>query len=325
MVAVRMFRPALVCPAGNFYLAVDEIQPVAVTISSAGDIVDVVSWHGLMTARSNPEEFRRDLSFRGATAWLTDQDGPSVKLSVDTSGNVAVREGVPDDPSASDLGHRYVAPVLVEERETAGRASWVFRTEADENWLRYAATVRVETDGRTRVWELGRGSIAGYAVGGEGSAAVAVRRADKVPWTFRAPHELFVLARNADGDWAGERRVAEIDITDRCWPPNVIEDPLRQVHKYLDFSVRQCYDALEAGAHDIQLTVTNMERDPAVEITFSWRRFPGARFRNVDRLFDELGNYTGGFYARNMLLDECLSGTPVLSHVQADDDGYIDI
>lgn len=324
MAGPRLFRPALVCPVGHFYLAVDEIQPVAATVSLDGDVVDIVTWNDFPVPWSGPADFHRDLAFRGATAWLTDRDGPSMKLSIDAEGNLEVSEGAPAEPYADDIGHRYIAPVIPEVEELSGGANWLFKTNSDD-WSRYAATVRVEGKGAAQAWELGRGSVASHAVGAEGSAAVAVRRADKVPTVFRAKHELYVLFRDANGGRSGSRRIADVDIADLCWPPRATEDPLRRVRDYLDFSMGQCYDALRAGGHDVQLKVSDMERDPVVEITFSWDRFPGARFRIVDRPVDELGNYSSGLREENFFLDERLFGSPLLSHVQPDEDGFIDI
>ncbi len=305
MAVKRLFRPALVCPLGGYYLAVDEVQPVAVIVSQAGKILDVGSWEHLEPPATGSAWPRRRLSFNESTAWLSDlPDGPSAALRIDSTAQLSVSQSDPPEASAQTTT-RYSKYSLSHSSNGSNSTHWTYLSQLD--WFHWNSGVQLETGTLLHTWDLGSGSITSYATV-EATTAVCVRRAHKRPWGFRAPYDLYLLSGVNSGDHS-PIRVAPLDISSRRWvPASSASDHSEVIARYLKYSLAEYQAALRAGARAVKLDLEGLDVDPVIELSFTLDSTPGIRYRRIDRPLNELGIESGGLRDLGIFLEEDLSG-----------------
>src|SRR4051794_20647654 len=300
--ARRTFRPALVAAVRGMWLAVDEIQPVAVSLARTGDVVDVISWNDLPPPQAVGWP-TRELITDGSTAWVRDQpDGPVVRIDAATTGSLTVQpvSAVPDLVGAARSHARFGL-----NRDLAGdEVSWSFRSRLVD--FRWEAQVVRTTVAAERSWSLGAGGISSCAAAGT-AAAACVSRATKRPWTFRPDRDLFLVA--VQGDPVVALPHDALDITARCWPrpsPGRIQEALAE---YLPFTLAESRSAMAAGASDVQIRLSGLADLPAVETSFRWGE-PDRRYVRVDQPVDELGRSFGLRFLNIALAEDIAGGGP---------------
>lgn len=305
MAVERLFRPALICPLGRYYLAVDEVQPVAAAVSQAGKILDVGSWEHLEPPATGSAWPRRRLSFNESTAWLSDlPDGPSIALQIDSKAHLSVSRSEPPEASTETVT-KYSKYSLSRSSDGLNSTHWTYLSQLDQ--FHWNSRVQLETKKLLHTWDLGNGSITSYATV-EATTAVCVRRAHKRPWSFRAPYDLYLLS-SVDPDNHSPIRVAPLDISSRCWIPASSKlDHSEVVARYLKYSLAEYQAALRAGAKAIKLDLEGLEADPVIELSFMLDSTPGTRFRRIDRPINELGIESGGLRDLGIFLEEDLVG-----------------
>jgi hypothetical protein len=89
----RHFRPSFVHRAGDNWVAVDDLQPVAVALDQGGAVLDVVSWRGAPAPREITWPWRQ-VQALGSTVWVHDRPaGPTVRIEVASGGRLTVAPG----------------------------------------------------------------------------------------------------------------------------------------------------------------------------------------------------------------------------------------
>lgn len=287
--SLRYFRPSLVARVDDRYLAIDDIQPVAVLVSEVGLVLGHVAWTDLPAPRARDWP-HRDVVTDGSTVWVRDlPGGPLVRIEA-----LSATSADPDEVPAriAELHSRFARSFTTAH----GATRWVCASALDG--LRWTATVNFESVTSSASWLLGSGSITSVATS-ETTAAVCVRRADKRPWQFLPAHDLYVLG--SDGSEHLAVRHDQIDITRLCWPA----EPAGNIGEYLPYSLSQCQAAIRYGATDVQLTVHDVETRPIIEIAFT---LDGARYMRFDEPVDELGRMWGGMRDLGISMEEDLAG-----------------
>jgi hypothetical protein len=300
----RHFRPSFVHHADGIWVAVDDLQPVAVALDQDGAVLDVVSWRDVPAPREITWPWRQ-VQALGSTVWVHDRPaGPTVRIEVVAGGRLAV---TPSEPAERAPGMT-VTYNRFSRSGASPTAGWRFASNlADHRW-----TAEVHRDGAGS-WPLGPGSIIDWATAGT-TAAVCVRRADKRPWAFRPAHDL-VLVGGPDGPVTA--LPGGLDVTELCWPLPDHKQVALLLARYLPFTVAECRTVLEAGGTDVGFSVRDLDGLPRIETTF--RLDPaGPRFVHVDEPVDELGRPTGlSFFT--VLLDEDINGSPLYERASETD------
>jgi hypothetical protein len=297
----RQLAAQFLAALGPAVVAVDRVQPVAAAVSLSGEILDVVSWCDLVQPLEAMDWPNRRVGVDGERIFVQDlPDGEPVVVTLGSERTLRV-ERTRDLPEV-----RWLYP-RVFGGPWGKRGRWTFASRRDGHpW-----TPQVSLDG---TWSAGHGSIVAHTVVGgamsgefEGGAAskddfavVAIRRAEARPWAFAPPHDLVVL----DGRTGTPipRPVPSIDISDRCWTPQISDMP-RKLAAYLRFTIGDAEVLRERGGRDVRIVVTDLETRPVVDIEFGLEAAPGKRFVRRDEPFDELGRVAGlAFW--NVIFDE---------------------
>lgn len=292
----RFFRPAFVHRAGETWVAVDDLQPVAVALDATGDVLDVVSWQDVPAPREIDWPWRQ-VQASGSELWVHDRpSGPTVRIGVSAAGALTVAPStLPQRAPGMTVGYSRFA------RSGTADPGWRFTSRLDD--FRWTAEVERTRAGDSRTWPLGPGSLIRWSTTGE-QAAVCVRRADKRPWAFRPRHDLLLVGAESGPVTALPEG---LDVAERCWPLPDRKQVALLLARYLPFTVSECRTVLEAGGTDVEFSVRDLDGLPRIETTF--RLDPsGPRFVHVDEPVDELGRPTGlNFYT--VLLAEDINGS----------------
>ncbi|MGW4591064.1 hypothetical protein ACWEKJ_27405 [Amycolatopsis thermoflava] len=305
----RTFAPWYVTRLRSHFLLVDRFQPVAVSMSTNGRVVDVVSWASSAAAPEEPGWPNRRV-VPGEDRLLVQDlpDGAGVVLEVTADGRLdhRIEPDVPEHlPGA--IHRRLFAPVsLTVAAGDPGGHTWHIESMTD-GFFRSAA-VTLSGVGR---FDLPRpASVSALAAMGADLAFVCVQRADKRPWNFEPETQLWMV--QARPDRLTPRLMPALDITDLCWPrPLGPEHALRrqvELSSYLSYSLSGLRFLQEFQAVNPELTIHGdvAAGDVTVDLTFGLPHLPDVRFRRRDRPFDERGVLAGGLRDLNISLEEDL-------------------
>ncbi len=299
---VRRFRPAFVHDVGGVWLAIDDLQPVAVALNSAGKVLDIASWSRIPAPQQVAWPWRRVLAV-GSAVWVQDRpDGPTVRIDVAAAGNLSVTQTEAPETTAAPTPPAYSRFARSGEFEATDGTGWRFASVLDD--FRWTSEVRRVSADDTTTWSLGPGSIVSWATAGP-AAAVCVRRAPKRPWVFRPDHDLILLG----ADTPAIALPDGLDVTELCWPRPSAGHVAGLLADYLAFTVGDCRTAIESGATDVGFTVRDLDGLPRIETTFRLGE-PGPRVVHVDEPVDELGRLVGLQFL-NIALDEDMNGSPL--------------
>lgn len=305
----RHLRPSLVCWIGSAYLAVDEIQPVAATISTNGELLSLVCWNHLPLPSSTAWP-RRSVSSEGSTAWVRDlPDGPAVRLDLLPTGKLECSLAeLSDVPVRVGARSRYSI-----DRCRVSHDPWQWLYLSPLTGLGWESRVQLTVTGQKLLnmsWNLGSGAITSHAVAGS-TTAVCIRRALKRPWDFHATYDLYIIHPDRTAP-VEALRGDQIDISSLRWQiaPRVNND--RTLLRYLPYTLSECRGAMRAGATDVQFTVRNIDAYPVIEISFLLASKGDARFRRIDEPFNELGVESGGLRDLGIFLEEDLQSPLIL-------------
>ncbi|WP_431926030.1 hypothetical protein [Amycolatopsis tucumanensis] len=259
----RTFAPWYVTRLRSHFLLVDRFQPVAVSMSTNGRVVDVVSWASSAAA---PEKLgwpnRRVVPGEDRLLVQDLPDGAGVVLEVTADGRLdhRIEPDVPEHlPGA--IHRRLFAPVsrTVAAGDPGGH-TWHIESMTD-GFFRSAA-VTLSGVGR---FDLPRpASVSALAAMGDELAFVCVQRADKRPWNFEPETQLWMVqARNTlcAGKWSSRRTCRT-----RC---QAFLQEFQAVNPELTI-----HGDVTAG-------------DVTVDLTFGLPHLPDVRFRRRDHPFDE--------------------------------------
>jgi hypothetical protein len=295
----RAFRPATVAAVRGSWLAVDEIQPVAVALGPDGEVLDVASWNDVAPPPQIGWPTRWLVTDGSGAAWVRDEPaGPGVRLEVTPAGALAVEQQAPPAPGPGVT--RAYARLGLSRELTGACASWGFRSRLIGS--RWEAEAQRSGPGGERSWSLGAGAVSSCAVTAT-AAAACVSRATKRPWTFRPARDLVVVG--VDGGPRVVLRHGDLDVADRCWPAPSGDRVRAALAEYLPFSVAEARTAVLAGAEDVELHVRGFAGLPEIETSFRWR---GSRYTRVDEPLDELGR-SAGFRFLNIDLHEDMTSS----------------
>jgi hypothetical protein len=309
----RAFAPQFVFVVGGWFVAVDRIQPVAVVLSTGGDLTSIVSWADLVAApRVTPWPSRR-IGAEGDRIVVQDlPDTPPVTLTIGPDGDARASTGpTPGEP----LRPRKRSQLWTAGPRTGDEAApWSFGSALDG--LAWSARI-----GRAGAADLDlAGSIVDFGSAGE-TALACVQRVDKRPWPFDRHAQLLLLSTR-DSEVVAHP-VPNPDVGGLCWPARYRDRPdTAALHEYLLFSLRQAGAVTDLGGRDPRLTVTGALDDPRIELAFQHADFPDREFRRVDRPFNELGNLGEGLRELHIGLHEDIE-TGVLAHCAARTDAPI--
>jgi hypothetical protein len=309
MVDRKLFRPAIIGRLTNCYLVVDQIQPVAITVSPAGEIIDVASWNHLPPPTVGDTWPRRRLNLIDSVWWLTDLDGAtSVALATDSDGQISpIFDQLPRDVQERATSRKYLNELVSKASSTVDNATWHYRTLRSQ-WYKVSCEVMLATSSASQNWNLGAGSIVDHEVVGA-STLVSVRRANLRPLVFSSPYDLYAFSPESDNySPLAIRKVSDIDITEHCWRRATPDAPFRDATDYfLNYSLHECAEAHRIGARNISSGIRDIDSHPVIETTFELADIPGVQFRRTDTLFNELGNKTGGLRGRLVFIAEDLA------------------
>ncbi|OZM72740.1 hypothetical protein CFN78_14075 [Amycolatopsis antarctica] len=312
----RAFAPWYVTRLRTYFVAVDRSQPVAVSLSVSGQVLDVVSWAADAPA---PETWewpnRRVLPVEDELVVQDLPGGIGVTLDVDADGRLRYATGTlpetrPDTPGRW-VHRRFFGSA---NRRIEAGDGHVWAAEATVGQCSVSARVSLtDAEGAVRELEIpSPGSVTSLATLGADLAVACVQRAAKRPWDFAPEAQLwFVLPRPAG---LAPRFVPPLDITDLCRPrPLGREHAVRrqqELSTYLTYSLGDLRTLREAGAERAELTVHGdiASGDVMVDLTFEMPHLPGVRFRRRDCPFDENGLLGGGLRDLNVSLREDLDG-----------------
>jgi hypothetical protein len=303
VVDIRHLAAQFLEVVGLHVVAVDRTQPVAATVSLAGEVRDVVSWAGAVSPPPAAAWPNRRIGVQGDRIVVQDlPDGQLVAVTVSPDGSLAATPAR-DEPAVTWRYPRLLGAI------PRSVGSWEFTTQRDG----YRLTAEVAHGG---TWSAGRGSIVAHAVLGD-VAVVAIRRADVRPWVFGPLHELVLL----DGRSAAPKpsRLASIDISDRCWSsPRADGVPL--LGDYLKYTFGQVAALRERGGRDVRVHVAGFDADLVIEMEFGLDTAPAKRFVRYDEPFDEFGNVAGLAFWNIIFDDERFD---LLAEGPEDDQGRI--
>ncbi|GAB2750398.1 hypothetical protein GCM10027174_26330 [Salinifilum aidingensis] len=305
MAAERPFRPGFVRAVGSCFVAVDEVQPVAMSLSPSGEVLDVTSWAEQttpVTTKTRTIAAGEDRAF--VRDWPTSLSAPSapraplatVAIDVASDGQLSptvgeVAEVPPQNRRDRHLRHTE-EPHTIEEFQQ----DWTFRihlTGVAWHSEAFHASERVDFPAPAE--------IRSQAVL-DNVAAICVQRANKRPWPFHPDCDIQLLAAAEHG--LATAQVPNPDIAHLCWPRQ--RDDLavrRELGEYLDFALGNLDAAAEHGAREPQMIVHGTGLDTVIELRFRLDAFPETVLCRRDVPFDETGAVSG-LRARNVVLDE---------------------
>ncbi|SFT95762.1 hypothetical protein SAMN04487904_115110 [Actinopolyspora lacussalsi subsp. righensis] len=307
----RPFRPGFICTTGSCFVAIDQVQPVAISLSPAGEVLDVTSWADQVSPAVTkkrtiasgkdcvfvcdwPPSLSASSGMRTPFATVVIAVAPSGQLSASVSECTEIPPQSRRDRYLKDPKDTYTIEDIhiIEEIQQ----NWVFRIHLiGKNWH---SEVLYETE---RIDFPAPAHITSQAVLGN-VAAMCVQRANKRPWTFRPKCDIQLATATEYG--LTSTQISSIDIGHLCWPRERNGTAVRrELGQYLDFACGSLYAAISKGAYDPQIVVHGIGLDTVIELWFKLDVFPGIDFCRQDIPFDETGNIAG-LRAYTIMLDE---------------------
>lgn len=307
----RMLRPSLVTTVGKAFLAVDEVQPVAVLLSPSGEVLDKVSWRDEIEPVTERKGWpRRRLISWGNDVTILDEGCESwAHVSAESNKRLQLHPAVAISdliaPSDSTASQTRISTNITFDR---GEANWQATSQLDDLWWTSKIVIDLREDRCRRRWQFNEfGSITSGTLLDDNAPTMAfcIRRAHKRPWQFRPEYSLVLTSRSADE--VELLSIREIDITELCWRQSY--DYLRTARlmsDYISYSYAEYLSAHRAGATMVDIRIRSLDSLPVIELRFMLPQLPGTVFRRLDVPFDEVGAFGSGLRDLGIFLEEDL-------------------
>lgn len=289
----------------NCYVFVDHLQPVAVSVSLVGEVVDVHSWVESVGAPEEPAWPNRQIWHGSAGLWVQDlPSGEIIEVSPDTSGRLSHRvldDG--DDPSGMQQVQRRLWMSADARTPISG---WSFDSRLDG--VAWSSSISYMDGSYSAFADLGTpASVLGFDVLDEGHASACIQKHNKRPWPFHPTIEMHVLRIEPQAGLS-HMIVPSINVVDSCWPRRELNAQRRYANReelsnYLAYALGQHSGLYRLGAVQVRTTIRG-DPDSGQAAILTFFTIEGVEFCRVDRPFDELGNLAGGLRDMNVSLVE---------------------
>ncbi|MFD2419752.1 hypothetical protein [Amycolatopsis pigmentata] len=309
----RLFSPRFVTALGPHFVAVDRVQPVVVSISADGQLLDTRSWSREVAVPEASTWPNQKFAIDGRTLFAQSlPTGETVAVEVGADGRLehGVADRWPAEASVVVRPRMWSAPPIVSPDHGDDGRTWSVRSKLDQfSWS--ADVTLTGKGGEIEALNIPEpASVVSYSSIGAETVALCVQRANKRPWPFSPDIEMWLISAQPEG--LSSHVLPDIDITGLCWEKDM--SPERKIKRqvefsnYLSYSTGQYQGVRECGADNIELAVSGdvSAGEPVIDLRFTLDDIPGVTFVRTDRPFDELGNVAGGLRDMNVSLVEDL-------------------
>ncbi|MFR9730984.1 hypothetical protein ACL03H_17300 [Saccharopolyspora sp. MS10] len=322
MTSQRPFRPAFVRAIGSHFVSIDHVQPVAISISSSGELIGSTSW----ADQASPVATKKRIvtSDEGRVFvidWPTSLAAPNsqsnpisvVAVAVSPNGNLTSAAADESEVPSSPRTHRRMSSRGATHTIEASEQHWIFRNHLT-GWIWNSEAIHAGA----HLALPSPAHITSHATLGD-LAAITVQRENKRPWPFQPQSEVQILTRTRSA--LTSMGVPHIDIGHLCWARRRDErEALRDLNEYMRFTRSQIHSAAKKGARDVRLVVRGAGLDTTIELWFTLDSAPGAVFCRRDVPFDETG-HASGLRGQNIALDEDIESG--LIQIASHDEGSV--